>query len=267
VRQAQARVARTLAAVALLSGVACIDLTVDPDAVGSIEFPLLPSPSVISGDTLRDATGAPYPLTAIVYAANGDVLTDRPVTFLSTDTLTHIGNGGIVIGDTLTFGTTDFVSRLVASVDGLQSFVRNLAVVPRPDTVVRQGAETDTILYSLPALASDTSMQLSVRLSSYRASDTIAVSSYVVTYRLMTFAGVSVPSTDTTRAFFMVNDAGRITTIDTTAGGVASRRLRFRINQGQAAVDSIQVLAEVRRGRQFVPGSPVIWRVWVQRKQ
>jgi len=250
----------------MAGAVACIDLSVDADAVGSIEFPPLPAPSVVSGDTLRDTTGAPYPLAAIVYAANGDVLSDRPVIFLSTDTLTHIKDGGIVIGDTLTFGSTDFVSRLVASADGLQSLVRDLAVVPRPDTVVRQGAEVDTILYSLPALASDTSMALAVVLRSYRATDTIPVTRYVVTYRLMTFAGASVPSTDTTRAFFMVDDAGRITTIDTTAGGTASRRLRFRINQGQAAVDSIQVLAEVRLGRQFVPGSPVTWTVWVQRK-
>jgi hypothetical protein len=251
----------------MASAVACIDLTVDPDAVGSIEFPPLPAPSVISGDTLRDTTGAPFPLAAIVYAANGDVLSDRPVTFLSTDTLTHIKDGGIVIGDTLTFGSTNFVSRLVASVEGLQSLVRNLAVVPRPDTVVRQGPAVDTIAYSLPAQAADTSMRLSVMLRSYRATDTIPVPSVVVTYRLMTFAGASVPATDTTRAFFMVDDAGRITTIDTTVSGEASRRLRFRINQGQAAVDSIQVLAEVRRGRQFVPGSPVVWTVWVQRKQ
>lgn len=252
----------------LLSGaVACIDLSVDPDAVGSIEFPPLPSPSVISGDTLRDTTGVPYPLAAVVYAANGDVLSDRAVTFLSTDTLTHINEGGIVIGDTLTFGSTEFVSRLVASVDGLQSLVRNVAVVPRPDTIVRQGAAVDTIAYSLPAQAADTSMALSVKLSSYRATDTIPVPRVVVTYRLRTFAGATVPSTDTTRAFFMVDDAGRVTTLDTTASGVATRRLRFRINQGQAAVDSIQVLAEVRRGRQFVPGSPVMWTVWVQRKQ
>ncbi len=260
-------VARLATIAALLTAVACIDLSVDSDAVGSIEFPPLPNASVFAGDTLRDTTGAPAALTAIVYAADGDVLTDRPVTFLATDTLTHIRDGGFVIGDTLTFGSTDFVSRLVASVDGLQSFVRNLAVVPTPDTVFRQGAAVDTIAYSLPALASDTSMQLSVMVRSYRATDTIPVPSVIVTYRLMTFAGTSVPSTDTTRAFFMVNDAGRITTIDTTAGGIASRRLRFRINQGQAAVDSIQVLAEVRRGRQFVPGSPVVWTVWVQRKQ
>jgi hypothetical protein len=171
----------------LLSGAAaCIDLSVDPDAVGSIEFPPLPSPSVISGDTLRDTTGVPYPLAAVVYAANGDVLSDRAVTFLSTDTLTHINEGGIVIGDTLTFGSTEFVSRLVASVDGLQSLVRNVAVVPRPDTIVRQGAAVDTIAYSLPAQAADTSMALSVKLSSYRATDTIPVPRFVVTYRLRT---------------------------------------------------------------------------------
>jgi hypothetical protein len=252
---------------ALVTAAACFDLSVDPDAVGSIEFAPLPSPSVIAGDSLRDTLGVPVTLSATVYAANGDVLADHPVTFLSADTLVHITAGGHVIGDTLTFGTTEFVSRLVASVDGLQSLVRSLRVVPRPDTIVRQGTvSTDTILYSLPALGSDTSTALAVQLRSYRATDTIPVSSYVVRYRLVTFAGDTVPSTDTTRAWFMVDDAGRVSTVDTTEAGVARRRLRFRINQGQAAIDSIMVLAEARRGRQFVPGGPVVWIVRAERR-
>lgn len=246
---------------------ACIDISVDPDAVGSIDFPPLPNPSVIAGDSLRDTTGAPFVLQANVYAADGTLLTDRAVSFLSADTLARVTDEGYVIGDALTFGNTEFVSRLVAAVDGLQSLVRNLAVVPPPDTMVREGTATsDTIHYSLPALASDTSMALSVLLRSYRATDTIPVSRYLVKYRLMSFDGASVPSTDTTRAFFMVDNAGRVSTIDTTENGRATRRLRFRINQGQAEIDSIIVLAEARRGRQLVNGSPVQWTIRVQRK-
>lgn len=260
-----ARVARLAGVATLLTG--CIDLSVDPDAVGSIEFPPLPSPSVVAGDSLRDTTGVPFALVANVYAADGTLLPDRPVSFLVADTNVRLTAGNFVIGDALTFGNTEFVSRLFASTDGLQSLVRTVHVVPRPDTMVRQGTDTsDIIEYSLPALASDTSMALSVRLQSYRATDTIPVSRYVVKYRLMTFTGATVPSTDTTRAFFMVDNGGRVTTMDTTDAGLASRRLRFRINQGQAAVDSIIVLAEARRGRQFVPGSPVVWTIKVQRK-
>ena len=258
------RIARLAAGLALS---ACIDISVDPDAVGSIDFPPLPTPSVIAGDSLRDTTGVPFALRANVYAADGTLLTDREVSFLSADTLARVTAEGYVIGDALTFGSTEFVSRLVAAVDGLQSLVRNLSVVPPPDTMVRDGAATsDTIHYSLPALAGDTSMALSVLLRSYRATDTIPVSRYLVKYRLMTFAGTNVPSTDTTRAFFMVDNSGRVSTVDTTDNGRAIRRLRFRINEGQAEIDSIIVLAEARRGRQFVPGSPVQWTIRVQRK-
>lgn len=260
-----ARVAR-VAPVALLC--ACIDLSVDADAVGSIDFPPLPSPSVVAGDSLRDTTGAPFQLRADVYAADGTLLTDRPVTFLTADTLARITDGGFVIGNSLTFGDAEFVSRLFASVEGLQSLVRNVNVVPRPDTMIRQSTGTaDTIEYNLPALASDTSLlSLQVVLRSYTTADTIPVSDYLVTYRLVTFAGDTVPSTDTTRAFFMVDNAGKITTVDTTASGAAKRNLRFRINQGQAAIDSIIVLAEARVGRHFVPGSPVVWTIHVQPK-
>ena len=262
-----ARFAHRAVFVAAIAVTACIDISVDPDAVGSIDFPPLPSPSVIAGDSLRDTTGAPFALQANVYAADGTLLTDRSVSFLSADTLAQVTAEGYVIGDALTFGNTEFVSRLVAAVDGLQSLVRSLTVVPPPDTMVREGTSaSDTIHYSLPALASDTSMALSVLLRSYRATDTIPVSRYLVKYRLMTFDGTNVPSTDTTRAFFIVDNAGRVSTIDTTDNGRATRRLRFRINQGQAEIDSIMVLAEARRGRQFVNGSPVQWTIRVQRK-
>ncbi len=258
---------RPVLAAAILMLTACIDISVDPDEIGSIDFAPLPSPSVVAGDSLRDAEGNAIPLSANVYSADGNLLSDWPVTFVTTDTLVHIDENAQLTGDSLEFGSTEFVARLFANASGLQSLVRELRVVPRPDTIYREtDLSSDTIFYSLPAEASDTSMSLAVVLNSYRSSDTIPVPTYVVRYRLVTFDDDTIPSTDTTRVFFMVDDAGRVTTVDTTDGNGARRRLRFRINAGQSAIDSIKVLAEARRGHQFVPGSPIVWTVRVEPK-
>lgn len=256
---------RFVCTAAVLALTACIDISVDPDEIGSIDFPPLPSPSVVAGDSLRDAEGNAVPLRADVYSSDGNILSEWPVTFVTTDTLVHIDENGQLTGDSLVFGSTEFVARIFANATGLQSLVRELRVVPRPDTMFRQNdLASDTIFYNLPAEASDTSMSLAVMLNSYRSTDTIPVPTYVVRYRLVTFDDDTIPSTDTTRVFFMVDDGGRVTTVDTTEGGVARRRLRFRINAGQSAIDSIKVLAEARRGRQFVPGSPIVWTVRVE---
>ena len=52
---------RVVAAIAVAT--ACIDLSTDPDEIVAIEFQDFPWPSIVAGDTLRDASGAVVPLT------------------------------------------------------------------------------------------------------------------------------------------------------------------------------------------------------------
>jgi hypothetical protein len=243
---------------------ACVDFSVDPNEVAAIEFAPFPTPMVIQGDTLRNAAGTRYQLDVKVYTSDGKLATGRRVTFLTADTLSRVTAANFLVANSgLLFGPTTLNSRVVASVGGLQSVVRQVAVVPRPTTFARQGTATrDTIAYRSPGTAADTSMALQVRVGA-ETNGTTPVPSYLVGFRLLNFAGAAIPATDTTRAFFLVADDGRVTTSDTTDGsGIAHRRLRFRIRAGQAAVDSIRIVAEIRLPRQTFPA--VEWIVRVQ---
>lgn len=255
-----------LAALPLLAG--CLDLTVDPAEIVAVDLEVLPYPSLISGDTLRGADGTAVPLGVNVYAANGELRPEEPVAFFVSDTLTVVtGDRYLIARGALAFGSGVVLrSRIVASVASLQSVPRTIAVVPRPRAFARDGnLVRDTIAYSLPAAAGDTSAPLAVRVTGGDAGDT-AVPARVVAFRLLSFGGQQVPATDTTNAFFLVSDEGRVSALDTTASnGVASRKLRFRIRQGQAAVDSVRVLAETRSASQVF--SAVEWVVRVQPRQ
>ena len=50
------RIERGVLALLSLIAVACIDLSTDPDEIVAIEFGDLPWPSIVAGDTLRDAS-------------------------------------------------------------------------------------------------------------------------------------------------------------------------------------------------------------------
>lgn len=256
-------VIRFLAAIPASAALACADFSIDPSLIAAIEFPPLPSPSVIEGDTLRREDLTPHPLGIRVFTAGGAEVENPDVTYFIADTLTTVRGGFLVADAPLDFSTSSsYTSRIVASADGLQSAPRTIAVIPRPDAVSRvDTATTDTIRYSAPAAATDTSMALRVRVS--RTQGAVNVPSYLVRYLLVSMEGDTLPAADTTAAFFIVADDGKVLPLDTTdASGQASRRLRFRIRQGQAAIDTVRVLARVR-----IPGQVPADVVWVVRVQ
>jgi hypothetical protein len=247
----------------------CIDITVDSEAIGSLEFVPFPYPSIDAGDTLRDSLGRATPLRANVYRADGAIDPSTPATFISLDTVvTGPSTGGFIVGRLLNFSAGSFTARFLATAGTLQSQPRSIVVVPAPDTIFSlTPSQVDTIRYSAPAAASDTSRALGVKLNGKNAGAPIGVPSYLVRYSIRNTAGQLLPTTDTTQAFFLVDDAGRLSSVDTTdASGMASRRLRFRIRQGQAAIDSVRVMARVSRGLRLVPGDSVTWRVVVRPK-
>jgi hypothetical protein len=257
---------RVLALALAVIGAACIDITVDANDVGSLEFVPLPYPSVDAGDTLRDENGVARPLVANVYRADGDLDPDRSVTYIVFDSSVSVGAGGVLVARPLKTGANTDTARIIATVGELQTPIRRIIVVPRPETTFTTAPARDTIFYRLPPAATDTSMPLSVQLQGRNsAGATAGVPFYIVRYRLENAAGQPVPATDTTQAFFIVDANGRVTTTDTTsATGSAALHLRFRIRQGQPADDSMKVLAEVRRGNRIVNGSPIAWMILVR---
>lgn len=236
----------------LLAAAACIDLSTDPDEVVAIEFLPAPWPSVVAGDTLRDAQGQVAPLQAQLFDASGDVVSGVPVTFLSRGNLVTVTGAGLVIAA----DGADGRAELVASAPGLQSEVRPLEVVLSPDSMVA-GNPVDTLRWVIPDVpATNTSPDLGARLVHFGATDTTGVRAWIVAYRLE-FGGQVVPADDTTLVY-LVNTAGRPQSVDTSdANGAVALRVRVRPGPGLGALDSAIVTLEAQFQGIPLPGGPV----------
>jgi hypothetical protein len=253
-------VARRLVGTLAIAAISCIDLTVDPEAIGSIDFPALPSPSVAAGDTLRDSLGTPAPLHAIVYNTRGDEIPDAAPLFVARDMGISISSDGLLLAKATATGT----ARVSASIGSLQSLTRSVVVVPLPDTARAAGITRYTIDYAAPGTAGDTSAALQVAV---RSATGVAVSSWVVRYRLFQ-RGQEIPATDTTKALFLVDNSRRPSRVDTTDGtGIVARWLRIKAVAGQVTTDSVEVVAEVRARRAPASGSPVSFMVLLRPRQ
>lgn len=238
----------------LVPAVACIDLSVNPNEITSIELAPSQNPSIIFGDSLRDTSGKAYALVAHVFDAAGEEVTTAEPTFIATDTLVNI-----VTGDGATYVVAKAVAgtaRLIASIGTLQSVTRQLDVVPPPDTMLRPGVARDTIVFHDPATTADTTDDLALRVVQQNGT---GVKSLLVRYSVE-HEQVTIPVTsDTTQQFSLVDAQGRGSSVDTTdASGNAARRLRYRVPAGAGKLDSVIVTASVRGlGGVAVKGSPV----------
>ena len=87
------RIATSLFVVAGLVAMACIDMS-PPKGPASISSLLLPSPSVVVGDSMRDSLGVVAPLRILAYDANNVPLTNVATLFFITDTAAtaHLSN-------------------------------------------------------------------------------------------------------------------------------------------------------------------------------
>ena len=241
-----------------LPWVACTE-SLGPDEPFSLEFAELPSPSIVSGDTLRDLAGNAVPLHATVYNFRGDPIEDTDITFVVIDTSDAIEldpASGYLVATGSGRGTV----RILASAGKLQSAPLVLQIVPLPSAVARSGT-IDTLRYSFSNPSLNTSVPLEVRVT--RDSASAGVPAYVVQFRLEDIADTVVAR--------LVDDASRrspldptgATAIDTTESsgariGIAGRRIRLTPNASLATpVDSVVVLADVRLRGAPLPGSPV----------
>jgi hypothetical protein len=219
-----------------LIAVGCIELGVDPASIGSIEFPPPSSPSLVLGDTLRDAAGVPERLKARVFTTGGDEITDLEITYVNSDSLVRIVDGSLVVTSDTLLGT----ARVYAEAGGLQSNARTIEVVRRPDSLAARTA-IDTIAYSVPAVDTSTKVGFLVR------SGSTGVGSIRVKLELLR-DGVALPAGDTT-TYALVTPLGRVSAVDTTdTSGLVERIFRLRTVAGTAISDSLQVRATVVLG-------------------
>lgn len=240
-----------VASAAAAGGAGCIDLSTDPDEIVAIEMQEPAWPAVVAGDTLRDASGQVAPLAALVFDGSGDIV-NVPVEFIPRDTFVTVTPAGLVVAR----DSVDGVSEILASLPDLQSTVRRLQVVPRPDSLEASGT-IDTLRWVIPdAPSANVSTPLAIRLLNRTDTGVQGVRSWVVRFRLE-FRGAPVPEGDTSLVY-LVGESGFPSYADTTdATGIASRRVRLRTGPGLSALDSAVVLVDAQYQGLPVAGSPV----------
>ena len=226
----------------------------DPSAVAALDFTGIPFPAVVTGDSIRDSTGAAAPLRATAYDGNGTEIVGAPIAFFSLDTGLVIHADGHLVAT-----KRDGTLRLVATIAGLQSQIKTIRVTRRPDSLVAPTVTTIAFKYALPDGATNATPALSFTLTS---SDTVGalspnVAGWVVRWRIV-HAGDTLAATDTSKFAMWDADATRHSRRDTTAtDGKSQRRVRIYANGLTPQPDSLILIAEVRSRGVQVPGSPI----------
>jgi hypothetical protein len=241
---------RSLVATLLFAG--CIDLSIDPDEIVAIEFGPLPGPSVVAGDTLRDATGAVAPLVARLFDGDGDVVTG-PVEFLAQESTVRVVSGALLVADSTATGNAG----IFASTTGVQSAPRLVEIVPEPDSIAAEGTIVP-LEWIVPDDPNQNSSQpLGVRVLSNTAATPAPVRFWIVRFQLEA-GGRLIPESDTSQ-IFLIGDIGRPSYADTTdLSGNAARRVRLRVAPGLTPPDSAIITISATYRGAILAGSPVV---------
>jgi hypothetical protein len=229
-----------------------------PKGPASISTLMLPSPSVVVGDTMRDSTGAVAPLRVIAYDANDTPIVEPPTLFLVIDTsgAGHIANSNKLVGDKL--GSISVLGQIA----GIQTTTVGVPVTIAPITFVLPTGLPDTLVvpFAGDTTASSTgSTAIAVTLKG--RGDTASVG-FIVKYDLVN-APASIPGS-TTGAVYIGNDAGQPSPRDTTDAGGASRKLFVKswlladaaLKAGQRTDSAVVLVSTAYKGKQ-VNGSPI----------
>lgn len=241
---------------------ACTDIPSDPSEPFSLAFDRLPFPAVVVDDVMRDATGAPAPLQALVYNVQGELIADAPVTWRVLDPGATVDAAGVLTGEALQDGTLPTGIRVLAEAGGLQSLPLRFDVVPRPDSLHLPVTTADTAEWGIPTTTDDRSALLEARVlhvpaagEGEAAAEPVGVRSWVVRYALEV-DGVPLAS-DSTALFWLVDDGNRRSAVDTTSDqGVAARRLRLNGNEAAALAGIANVVVIVTAEGAELRGEP-----------
>lgn len=255
---------------------ACADVTSSATVPASIEFRPLSAPALVVGDTLRDIGGVASPAVAIVRNQQGEPLPDAPVRYTyadaARDTAIVVDSvTGFVISRTA-FSSASGTARIAARVGNTLQVIRTVLVTTRPDSVDRLDATSVGTLAVAPpdtgAFAQqNTSAALTVTVRHLEGTVATRVPNWLVKYEVMHPAN---PTNDSTLSAFLVNDAQKLSNIDTTDGsGSAGRLVRVRaaLFPVGTTADSVVVRVLVSYRGQLVRGAPVTIVIPVVKRQ
>lgn len=244
--------------------VACLDISSPVSGISAITTVLLPTPSVVVNDVLRDTLGAPASLAVYAFAPNGDTVRDVVVRYFAIDSThkLHVDSiTGVASGDSLS-PLAKVVAR-VTPADGkgtIQTLQVPLPVVPIPVGATKADALIDfpfdpTTLDTIGSGVLSPSLDVKV----VGDADT-PIQSYVVSYKIVRMPTSKIAGEPTVR---ILDRTGNDSTIAiTSSSGIASRQLRVRLTaipdvlRIPPATDTVVVQVSVRYQNRLLPVTP-----------
>jgi hypothetical protein len=221
------------AAGALWAVVACLDISSPVSGILSITPIIVPTPSVVTGDSLRDTAGNVMPLQVIAFGANGDTVKDAVVRFFVVDTThqLHVDSvRGVVWGDTLTSNGAVFAR--VTPAKGKGSLVTPLDTIPIIPVPVSAAADTNFV-FAFDATATDTNAVSSISSPfgvTVRGNGGVAIQKYVVGFELVRAPIPKANDVGPTLLLISSLSTNDSTYAVTDATGHATLRLRLRLS-------------------------------------
>lgn len=211
--------------------VACLDISSPVTGIAGITSVLLPTPSVVVKDDLRDTLGAIKPLVVYAFAPNGDTVKDVVVRYYAIDSTQklHVDSvTGVAWGDSLS-PFAKVVARVTpANGKGtVQTLQVPLPVVPTPVGATKVDNLIDfpfdpTTLDTLGSGVLSPTLDVKV----VGKADT-TIQSYIVSYKIVRMPSAKIAGEPTVK---ILDRTGNDSTIAiTSSSGVASRQLRVRL--------------------------------------
>jgi hypothetical protein len=249
----------SIAVLLAASAVACIDIAAPNVGVASITRLILPSPSVVLGDVMRDSAGNPAQAQLFGFDRTGAPIEGLAPSFLALDPEVRFDASGFIFGDSL--GN----ARIVGTIGNIQTPPETVTVTVPPDTITA-ASSVDTLNAKLGGDSLQASGPMTVALNNR---DGAAVQRYLVRYTVI-YSPVAQPGQGPTA--FIGNSQKRLSPVDTTdSNGGASRIAVLRLLAvGDAALlggqktDSIVVEVSAQYKGAPVPGGPLRFTIPVR---
>lgn len=199
----------------------CSELGGPSGGVYAISPLLLPSPSMVVGDTMRDSAGVVAPLRVIGFTDSGDTIPGTTATFITLDTNAHLAGGTVLVADYIGG------ARVLGSLGGIQTLPETVKVTLSPDTLMAADSTHHLKTYSF--VTGDSlvnSAELSTRVQHRAGGTTADVDGVVVYYSIVS----APPASDSVPTVVLMSN-NLLSSRDTTVSGRASRVLRLRVQQ------------------------------------
>ena len=240
--------------------VACDPLATNnklPD-VASLSDLMLPAPSVVQGEVMKDSTGVETPLKLYAFDSEGRVLTNQAIQITVVDPSIHVDQFGYVHGLSLDSAG----ARVIAGVGALQTPQVRIPVTVHPDIASAPSGQTFALNFPVPVVDSSNqgnwSPSLDVTITGPGPGNVQqGAQGFIVKYTITRQpAGAGGAAT----AYLIDSDPAKKTSRDTTnSSGKASRRvvLRSGLLVDNTKTDTIVVRATASYSGLVISGFPI----------